>query len=105
MIQRAQFGNRLPAALRRLPRGTHDLEQVDAELYGLLKLRGALRGEYLDTTVTLSQELRAFAKRMEEVDEEKGRDFADEVREKARQLGRPVPMRGQGLLRCNGRPG
>jgi len=105
VIQRAQFGNRLPAALRRLPRGTHDLEQVDAELYGLLKLRGALRGEYLDTTVTLSLELRAFAKRMEEVDEEKGRDFADEVREKARQLGRPVPICGQGLLRCNGRPG
>ena len=98
VIQRAQFGDRLPATLMRLPRATHDLEQVDAELYGLLKLRGAIRGEYLDTTTTLSLELQAFAERMEEVDEQKGRDFAEEVREKARKLGRAVPPRMSGPL-------
>ncbi len=81
------------AALTRLPRVRHDLAQVDAELYGLLKLRAALRGEYLDTTATLSQELRAFADAMDEVDARRGRDFAEEVREKARMLGKPVPMR------------
>jgi hypothetical protein len=73
----------------------HDLAQVDAELYGLLKLRAVLRGEHLETTTTLSQELHAFAGRMDEVDAERGRDFAEEVREKARRLGRPVPMRSE----------
>jgi hypothetical protein len=56
-------------------------------------LRAVLRGEYLDTTATFSQELRAFAERMDEVDAERGRDFAEEVREKARMLCRAVPRR------------
>jgi hypothetical protein len=76
----------------------HDLNQVDAELYGLLKLRAVLRGEYLDASATLSQELRAFAERMDEVDVERCRDFTEEVREKARLLGRAVPRRGDAPL-------
>jgi hypothetical protein len=93
-VQRARFEpDAAPAALTRLPRVRHDLAQVDAELYGLLKLRAVLRGEYLDTTATLSQELRAFAGEMDEVDAKRGRDFAEEVREKARVLGKPVPLR------------
>jgi hypothetical protein len=79
------------------PRRVHDLNHVDAELYGLLKLRAVLWGEYLGTMATLSQELRAFAERMDEVDTERDRDFAEEVREKARMLGRAVPQRGDGL--------
>ena len=51
-----------------------------------------LRGEYMETTATLSQELHAFADAMDEEDVKRGRDFAEEVREKARMLGRPVPM-------------
>jgi hypothetical protein len=98
LIQRAQFLPDPPTALKRLPRRAHDLNQVDAELYGLMKLRAVLRGEYLDTTATLSQELRAFAERMDEVDAERDRDFAEEVREKARMLGRAVPRRGNGPL-------
>jgi hypothetical protein len=81
-----------PAALTRLQRVRHDLTQVDAELNGLLKLRAVLRGEYLDTTATLSQELHAFADEMKEVDAKRGRDCAEEVREKARTLGKPVPL-------------
>jgi hypothetical protein len=93
-IQRARFQpDASSAALTRLPRVRHDLAQVDAELYGLLKLRAVLRGEYLETTATLSQELRAFSDDMDEVDARRGRDFAEEVREKARMLGKPVPMR------------
>jgi hypothetical protein len=92
-IQRARFLPAVaPSALTRLPRIRHDLVQVDAELYGLLKLRTVLRGEYLDTTATLSQELHAFADEMDEVDAKRGRDFAEEVREKARMMGKPVPM-------------
>ncbi len=99
LLQRACFrADATPLPLERAPHVRHDLDLVDAELYGLLKLRAALRGEYLDTTATLSQELRAFADRMEEVDAERGRDFAEEVREKARMLGKPVPLRTQRLL-------
>jgi hypothetical protein len=93
-LQRARFlPDVAPSALTRLPRVRHDLGQVDAELYGLLKLRAVLRGEYLETTATLSQELRAFADEMDEVDAKRGRDFAEEVCEKARMLGNPVPIR------------
>jgi len=46
----------------------------------------------------LGLELRDFARRMEEVDEEKARDFAEEVREKARHMGKPVPPRDVGPL-------
>jgi hypothetical protein len=98
-IQRASFKAAPPSGLMRVPKVGHDLEQVDAELYGLLKLRTVLRGEYLETTATLSQELHAFADRMEEVDADKGRDFAEEVREKARMLGKPVPRRGDALMK------
>ena len=56
-------------------------------------MRAALRGEYLETTTTLSQEVGAFVVHMDEVDAERGRDFAEEVREKARMLGKPVPLR------------
>ncbi len=99
LLQRARFhSDAIPLPLQRAPHVRHDLDQVDAELYGLLKLRAAIRGQYLDTTATLSQELRAFADRMEVVDVERGRDFAEEVREKARMLGKPVPVRTQQLL-------
>lgn len=99
LLQRARFhAEATPLPLKRAPHVRHDLDLVDAELYGLLKLRAALRGEYLDITATLSQELRAFADHMEEVDAERGRDFAEEVREKARMLGKPVPLRAYSIL-------
>lgn len=99
LIQRAGFTTgTTPAALTRHPKVAHDLDQVDAELYGLLKLRAALRGEYLDTSATLSLELRAFASRMDEVDAEREWDFAEEVREKARMLGKPLPIRATTTL-------
>ena len=57
--------------------GPRDRAQIDAELYGLLKPRAAPRGEYLETTATLSQELHAFAERVDEVAAERVRDFAE----------------------------
>jgi hypothetical protein len=48
LIQRAQFSPHQCTALKRLPHRVRDLNQVDDELYGLLKLRAVLRGEYLD---------------------------------------------------------
>jgi hypothetical protein len=93
VVQGAQFTPYPPRSLKRQKKVIHDLEQVDAELYGLLKLRTVVMGKYLSYKTTLSQELAAFAKRMDEVDHAKRRDYAEEVREKARMLGKPVPMR------------
>ena len=93
LVQRAPFSTLPPVMLKRQKQHHHDLYAIDAEIYGFFKLRAAHRGEYLGHTVTLSQELHAFHDRMEEIDMDKGRDFAEEVREKARLLGKPVPMR------------
>lgn len=71
---------------------------MDAELYGLFKLRSVLCGRQLDPSLTLSIELRDFAARMEEVDVERRRDYYEEVREKARMLGREVPVRSDGPI-------
>jgi hypothetical protein len=67
-----------------------NLDQIDAELYGLFKLRSVLCGRQMDETLTLSLELRAFAERMDTVDLERERDYYEAVREKARMLGRSV---------------
>jgi hypothetical protein len=90
VIQRAQFSDSPPLPLQRGKRIAQDLEQVDAELYGLFKLRSVLCGRQMDETLTLSLELRAFAERMDAVDRERERDYYDVVREKARMLGRGV---------------
>jgi hypothetical protein len=92
VIQRARFADTMPLPLRREKRVAHDLEQIDAELYGLFKLRSVLCERQMDETLTLSLELRAFAERMDAVDLERERGYYDSVREKARGLGRIVPV-------------
>jgi hypothetical protein len=91
VIQRAQFIDQVPQPLRRGKEKAHDIEQIDAELYGLFKLRSALCGRQEDETLTLSLELRAFAEQMDAVDFDRERDYFQEVRERARMLGNAVP--------------
>ena len=45
---------------------------------------------------TLSLELGAFAQAVEAMDLEEERDYAEEIREKARMLGKPIPRRDSG---------
>jgi hypothetical protein len=97
VIQRAQFSDQIPKPLRRGKDVAHDLEQIDAELYGLFKLRSVLRGRQMDETLTLSLELRAFAEQMDAVDLDRERDYCEGVREKARMLGRAVPISSKAL--------
>ena len=97
IIQRAQFSDQVPAPLQRHKHVTHDLELIDAELYGLFKLQSVLCERQLDETLTLSLELRAFSERMAAVDLERDRDCYEAVREKARVLGRAAPMRSKAL--------
>jgi hypothetical protein len=97
VIQRTQFTDQAPAPLQREKHVAHDLEQIDAELYGLFKLRSVLCERQLDETLTLSLELRAFSEQMDAVDLERERDYYDAVREKARVLGKAVPIRSKAL--------
>jgi hypothetical protein len=89
VVQRTQFSDAAPLPLQRGHQTAHDLEQIDAELYGLFRLRSMLCGRHLDETLTLSLELCAFAERMDAVDLERERDYYEVVREKARMLGIP----------------
>jgi len=92
VVQRAQFSDRPPFPLQPSKNVAHDLQQIDAELYGLFKLRSVLCGRQMDETLTLSLELRAFSERIDAVDLERERDYFEAVREKARMLGRAVPF-------------
>jgi len=93
LVQRACFPpGVVPMPVQRGHQVMHDLLHIDAELYGLFKLRSVLRAQQHLPQLTLSTELRDFALRMEELDSERARDYYDEVREKARMLGRPVPL-------------
>jgi hypothetical protein len=93
VIQCAKFTEATPLPLQRGKRVAHDLDQIDAELYGLFKLRSVLCERQMDETLTLSLELRAFAERMDVMDLERERDYYEVVREKARMLGMAVPIR------------
>ena len=97
VIQRAQFTDQAPAPLQRDKYVAHDLEQIDAELHGLFKLRLVLCKRQRDETLTLSVELRAFSQRMDAVDLTRERDYYEVVREKARVLGKAVPVRPKAL--------
>jgi len=93
VIQRAQFSEHTPQPLHRSRRVAHDIDQIDAELYWLFKLRCVLCDRQLDETLTLSLELRAYAERMDAMDLERSRDYDEAAREKARMLGRAAPIR------------
>ncbi len=98
VVQRAQFTpGALPMPLSRAQAVVHDLDQVDAELYGLFKLRSVLCARQHRPALTLSIELRDFAERMEDIDAQKAREYYEEVREKARMLGQSAPSRPANL--------
>lgn len=99
VVQRASFDQDAPPVpLKRQAQVVHDPDQIDAEIYGLLKLRSVIWGSYQDESLTLSLELRAFAQRMEQWDELRNRDYSEEVRDKARTLGRGVPLKTSSIL-------
>ena len=98
IIQRVPFSAAAPIPLKRIKQIVPDLDHIDAELYGLLKTRAVLRGAYLTGDAELPRELEAFDDRMAEWMAERGNNFSDEVRERARMMGKPLPLRPAGLL-------
>ena len=97
IVQRVPFAS-LPVALKRVKHVVPDLDHIDAELYGLLKTRAVLRGVYLLGDAELPRELEAFDDRMADWMAERGNDFNEEVRERARMMGKPLPLRPAGVL-------
>jgi hypothetical protein len=99
VAQRAHFSTAAPPVpLLRARHMVHDLNQIDAELYGLFKLRSVICERHLLPRVALGLEVGDFVARMHEIDEDIERDYHEEVREKARMTGRPVPKAARGPL-------
>ena len=89
-----------PAPLRRDQRVLHVPEQIDADLYRRFNLRPAVCEWQLQACVTLPLELRAFATGLEAADATHRRDYEEELREKTRVLGRPVPLLDTPFILC-----
>jgi hypothetical protein len=93
LLQRIPFGIEPPNPLQRTKHLAPDLAHIDAEILGLFKTRAVLRAVYLHGDAELSRELEAFDDRMAEQAADKGTDFAEDVRERARMMGKPLPLR------------
>jgi hypothetical protein len=99
VVQRADFGAYTPLIpLQRRKVVVHNPEAIDAEIYGLLKLRSVIHGHHLTPGIDLLREAMAFLDAMADIDEKKGRDFEEEVREKSCSLCCVVPLRSTKML-------
>jgi hypothetical protein len=92
LVQRVPFHQRLPKPLKRTKRIDPALEQLYAETYGMLKTIAVLRGSYLTGPAELPRELEALEDWAEGWQEQRGEAFHDGVRERARMLGKPLPL-------------
>ncbi|MBA3824182.1 MAG: hypothetical protein H0X24_09850 [Ktedonobacterales bacterium] len=93
VVQRVPFGQGLPKPLKRAREAAPDLEKLDAEVRGLLVSLATQRGAYLKAPASLAQEVAAFLERIAERDQGRGRDFAEDVRERARMAGKKLPYK------------
>ncbi|MBA2678633.1 MAG: hypothetical protein H0U76_09620 [Ktedonobacteraceae bacterium] len=93
VVQRVPFAQGLPKPLKRAKEAKPDLDKIDAEIRGLLVSRAMLRGSYLKAPAEISQELEAFDERIAEWDSARGRNFAEDVRERARMAGKKLPYK------------
>ncbi|MBA3823618.1 MAG: hypothetical protein H0X24_06890 [Ktedonobacterales bacterium] len=93
VVQRVPFAQGLPKPLKRAREASPDLEKLDAEVRGLLVSLATQRGAYLKAPASLAQEVAAFLDRIAERDHERGRDFAEDVRERARMAGKKLPYK------------
>ncbi|MBA3824248.1 MAG: hypothetical protein H0X24_10195 [Ktedonobacterales bacterium] len=93
VVQRVPFAQQLPKPLRRAKKVNPDLDKIDAEIRGLLVSRAMLRGSYLKAPAEISRELEAFDERIADWDADRGRNFAEDVRERARMAGKKLPYK------------
>ncbi len=93
VVQRVPFNEGIPKPLKQAKEVKPDLEKIDAELRGLLVTRAMLREAYVKAPASLSRELESFDDVMAEWEQERGLDFAEQVRERARMAGKAVPFK------------
>lgn len=92
MVQGVPFGNETPKPLKRSKRIDPALEHLLLEAYGMLKTIAVQRGSYKEGDVVFSRELEYLDDWAAELQEQRGQPFAQEVRERARMLGHPLPL-------------
>lgn len=92
MVQRVPFGTETPKPLKRSKRIDPALEHLLAEIYGMLKTVAVQRGSYKEGDAVFSRELEYLDDWAAEMQEQRGQTFAQEVHERARMLGNPLPL-------------
>jgi hypothetical protein len=94
VVQRVPWSEGLPKPLKRAKQAQPDSELIDVEIRGWLITRAMVRGAYRPGPASLSAELRHFEQWADEYAKKKpGLNFAEEVRERARLAGLPVPYK------------
>jgi hypothetical protein len=92
VVQRVPFSQGLPKPLKRVKPVALELDQINVQIRGYLISRAVLRGAYRPGPASLARELEDFEDWAAEYEENKpGANFAEEVRERARMKGLPVP--------------
>jgi hypothetical protein len=99
VVQRVPFSQGLPKPLKRVKQAMLDQEGIDVEIRGLLISRAVARGAYRPGPAVLARELEDFEDWATDYEQKRpGVSFAEEVRERARMKGLPVPYRAPMLL-------
>jgi hypothetical protein len=98
VVQRVPFSQELPKPLKRVKQVHPDLDQIDAQIRGYFISRAMLRESYMPGPASLSRELEHFDEQMREWEQRTGRDFGEEVRERARMAGKRVPYKAPMVL-------
>ena len=70
----------------------------------MLVTRAMLRGSYLKAPASMPQEMLAFQERIAEWEQARGRNFSEDVRERARMSGKKLPYKAPLEFRKRGRP-
>jgi hypothetical protein len=104
IVQRVPFNARLPRPLQRSATKDPYLDKLYAEAYGMLITIAMLRGSYLHVPAELPRELEALEDWADGWQEQRALPFADAVRERARMLGKALPLDMIPPLPTRGRP-
>ena len=92
VVQQVAFRPDPPLPLQVIKEVAPDIEQIDAELFGLLVTRAMLRQAYTAPQLQVLDELAHYADGVDAWAEARGKNFAELVRERARMAGKPLPI-------------
>jgi len=93
IVQRVPFAEGLPKPLRRAKHVQPDLDQLGAQMRGYFISWAVVQESYRPGLAALARELEAFEDWAANFEQEKGVNFAEDVRERARLSGKKVPYK------------